>query len=347
LRFEIEFRENDIDKIIQSLNSKVGKKVSVRDFTLQLAKKNVMSTDYLFLTLKKLVALGIIESGEGEFTVKSEIGEEIANEIKEDLRNRMERTRKIFITPLEVGKFYQCPRRFWLEKIVLSRQFKERRGKVWDGEVVHLAVTLLIRSFNRGEENLEEIIEKASKEALSKYEGKTQLTLENVESFLKEFYDLIKNENFLYLIPEKEFMSIKHGIVGSPDVIGVKEDEIVPMDIKLGKLNDRRGVKKEHVLQTVGEGIVAEDYFRIPVNSVYIIYFQSNSLVKIKMTDKVRGEFFGYKKMMMKTFTSDRIPPKSRLPNYKNRVCKGCHVRPACENIERMRRLGMKHRMNF
>jgi len=42
------------------------------------------------------------------------------------------------------------------------------------------------------------------------------------------------------------------------------------------------------------------------------------------------------KKELERISTKKIIPPMSRLENAKSRVCKGCHVRPACENIEEL-----------
>ena len=339
MRLEVEFKEKDVEKIIQILNSLRGEEIDIRSLTIQLAKKSLPSTDYLFIILQKLSSFGLIESRRGFVKVKEEIKDEIVLELMSAVERRV-RKLKFFITPLEVAKFYQCPRRLWLEKVVLSRQFKEKKGKVWDGEVLHLAVNILVKRIKKGE-TVEELINEAAKEALKKYEGKTELSKETLVDFLEKFYNLINDENFSQIFSEKKIISLKHAIVGTPDLIGIRDGRAVAIDLKLGRLS-KKGVKFEHVLQSIGEAIITEDYFRIPVKYAYIIYFQSNSIAKIEITEELKKKFFSLKKEIFRMFSSNRIPPKSRLPNYRNRVCKGCHVRPACENIEKIKRIAKR-----
>ena len=340
MRFGVEVKEEDVNRLFQILNSKVGKEYELEDIIIQLAKRSIPSTDIFFLALQKLSEKNLIESRHDFINVVEKIDEQTANEIKFYIKRKVERMKKLFVTPLEVAKFYQCPRRLWLEKIILSRQFKERRGKVWDGEVVHLAISLLIKRMK--EEDIEKTIEECANIALKKFEGKTELSADTLKNFLKKFYELVKEDGFTFLFTEKTLESFKHGVIGTPDVIGIKEDSIVPMDLKFGRVS-RRGIKDEHVLQSVGEAILVEDYFRKRVDYSYLVYFQSNFLARIKITTQLKKKFFNYKNGIIKTFSSNRIPPMSRLPNFRNRVCKGCHVRPACDNIEMIKKLGRKY----
>ena len=51
------------------------------------------------------------------------------------------------------------------------------------------------------------------------------------------------------------------GIMGTPDLIAIdKKRDIVPIDLKLGRMHSK--LKEEHVLQNVGEGLLAESFFR-------------------------------------------------------------------------------------
>ena len=254
------------------------------------------------------------------------------------LESKLKKSRKLFVTPLEVSKFYQCPRRLFLEKITLSKQVKERKGRVWDGEVVHLAVNLLVKRFMKGD--VEESIEEVAKMALSKYEGKTELDKGKLIDFLSRLHGFLKGENLKSIFTEKTFESFRHGLIGTPDLVAIRQDfDVIPMDVKLGKLS-RRGIKEEHLLQCVGESILVEDFFRKRVNLAYIIYFQSNSLARINITRSMKSKFLEYKRGIEKMCRIERIPMKSRLPNYRRRVCLGCHVKEACENIESLKRIG-------
>jgi CRISPR/Cas system-associated exonuclease Cas4 (RecB family) len=150
---------------------------------------------------------------------------------------------------------------------------------------------------------------------------------------------LIKEENFANIFTEKTLQSFKVGLVGTPDMICIKEDgQIIPVDIKLGRLS-RLGVKDEHLLQNVGEAILTENFFRKKVLMSYLIYFGSNSLVKIDIDEKMKKKFLNYKKQIEKICRIGNIPEMSTLPNFKRRVCPGCHVKPACDNIETLRRI--------
>jgi len=141
------------------------------------------------------------------------------------------------------------------------------------------------------------------------------------------------------LISERTLLSLKRGIMGTPDIIAKnKNGEFVPIDIKFGRI-DRRGIKKEHLLQNIGEALLVEDFLRKKINSTYLVYFQASSAVKIELTDEMKGEFMLFKKELERISTKKIIPCMSRLENARTRVCKGCHVKPACENIEELVRI--------
>ncbi len=303
---------------------------------MQLIVKNVSSSDLLFLALQKLRGNGYIDSSKGVLEINS-IPEDEIKKVSGEIIKELSRNEKLFVTPLEVSKFYTCPRRIFLEKIALSKQFKERFGKIWDGEVIHTAINLLIK--NLGKKEIEELVEEVVKEAIEKYKDKTALTEEKVKEFILKFNDLVRDENFLTIYTERTFESFKTGLTGTPDLICIKENgETVPIDLKLGKLN-RRGVKDEHLLQITGESILVEDFFRKKINYSYLIYFESNSLARIEINDEMKRRFIGYKRKIESILKRGYIPEKSSLVNFRKRVCLGCHVKPACDNIEALSRI--------
>ena len=131
--------------------------------------------------------------------------------------------------------------------------------------------------------------------------------------------------------------------MGTPDIIARnKNDEFIPIDIKLGR-NDRRGIKKEHMLQNVGEALLVEDFLRKKINSTYLVYFQASSAVKVDLTDEIKKEFMSFKKELERMSTKKIIPYMSRFENAGARVCRGCHVRPSCENIEELCRFRRRY----
>jgi CRISPR/Cas system-associated exonuclease Cas4 (RecB family) len=335
MRFGIEFEENVFGKIFDILKQNEGKELKIDDLLKICLSNGITSSDYLFLVLQELSSRKVIESSKGIVKIGN-IPQEAIESAKEKVIERVRRIRKIFITPLEIAKFYQCPRRLWLEKITLSKQEKEKVGKVWDGEAVHLAVKLMIDNMqNEKDENF--LISKAAEEALKKYEGMVQIEKKVLEDFLIKFLELIKEENFVSVYSERTLESLREGIIGSVDVIGFKENEIVPIEIKYAAFKGR--IKKEHLLQAIGESVLVSNYFRKEVKYSYIVYFQTNSLVKIDLNENLLRQFFKLKKQMQRFYSTGRIPPKSRLPNYVKRVCQGCHVKRACDNIEILRRM--------
>ncbi|MEX2738130.1 MAG: PD-(D/E)XK nuclease family protein [Candidatus Wukongarchaeota archaeon] len=337
MRTEIEINPKDIVKIVKTINNHLNEEISLDDLLLRLLKEGVTSSDYLFIILSKLQERELVDGRHGILFIKKEVERGILKELEKKLNYEVSRKKKIFVTPLEVGKFYQCPRRFYLEKIVLSRQFKRERGRVWDGEALHSAVKMFIDNISK--KNVDELITEISRMSMGKYRGKTTITEKSVEDFLIKLHELIKEENFDFLISERTLLSLKGGLMGTPDIIARDENgEFVPIDVKLGRI-DKRGLKKEHLLQNVGEALLVEDFLRKPINRSYLIYFQASSAMNVNLTDGMKKEFMLFKKELERVSTKKIIPHVSRLENARVRVCRGCHVRPACENIEELIRI--------
>jgi len=334
MRTEIEIDDRDIVKIVKTINNHLNQEILIDDLLLELLNKKVPSSDYLFIILSELQEKKIVDGKHDHLFIKESIKENVSNYLKKKLSREVWGKKRIFVTPLEIGKFYQCPRRFYLEKVVLSRQFKKEYGGVWDGEVLHLAVKTFID--NISEKDVDKSINKISKMSMGKFKGKTTITEKSVADFLIKLHELIKEENFNFLTSERTLLSIKRGVMGTPDIISINENgECVPIDIKLGRI-DKIGIKKEHLLQNVGEALLVEDFFRKKIDRTYLIYFQADSAIKVDLTERMKKEFMLLKKELERVSTKKIIPPTSRLENAEVRVCKGCHVRPACENIEEL-----------
>ena len=333
----IEIKDKDVYTIIQILNSRLGEEVKLEEILVELLKRGGSSSDLLFLILQKLEKNGFVKGVRGVLKIERKIEKGYAEKIKREIKKKFQNYRKLFVTPLEVAKFYQCPRRLFLEKVVLAKQYKEAKGRTWDGEVVHLAVNLFIKNLLK--KPVEELVQESIKISMKKYEGKITINEEDLKDFLFRFYELLREENFKKIFTEKTFESFKHGLTGTPDLVGIKENSIIPIDLKLGRIS-RRGVKEEHILQNVGESILIEDFFRKSVDTAYLIYFGSRSLVKLEISEELKKKFLSYKKQIERMCRIGKIPEKGKLPNLKRRVCLGCHVRPSCENIEMLRRIG-------
>ncbi|OYT41922.1 MAG: hypothetical protein B6U78_02480 [Candidatus Aenigmarchaeota archaeon ex4484_224] len=337
MRIGVENKEKEIELIFSILNKKIGEERYLDEILIEMIKKNVSTSDLLFLIFKELKQRNLMEGSGRISKILEKINEEIKNEIKKKILERLEKNRKLFVTPLDVTKYFQCPRRLWLEKIVLAKQYKEKVGKVWDGELVHYATHLFI--VNRGKDEISKIIENAVEQAFEKYKNKITLEKERVIDFLWSIDNFLKEENFEIIFSEKQLESIKIGLVGKPDIIGIKKDgNVVAMDVKFGEIG-KKGIKKEHLIQNIGESLLVENFFRKEVNECFLIYFSSNATASIQINEKDKKEFLKLKRSIEKLVKTNKIPPKSKLPNYRKRVCQGCHVRKSCENIENYRRI--------
>ncbi|MCS7106024.1 MAG: PD-(D/E)XK nuclease family protein, partial [Candidatus Aenigmarchaeota archaeon] len=222
MKVGIEVKDKDIYGIAQILNFYLNEEIGLESILIKMLSKNINSSDLLFIMLQELEKRKIIEGKGGKIRIKEEIKE--VEEILKKVKFLASKNKKLFVTPLEVSKFYQCPRRLFLEKVVLAKEFKEEVGKTWDGEVVHLTLNLFIRNIMKTP--IENVIEYCVEKAVKKYEGKTNLSKESLKDFILKFYQLLKEEGFKHLFTEKTLCSFKIGLVGTPDVIGVKDDEI-------------------------------------------------------------------------------------------------------------------------
>jgi len=337
MRTRIEVNPKEIARIIKIINGHLNDEIRINDLLLELLRIKVSSSDYLFILLSKLQKIGLVEGRRGILKIKGVIDNELSHSLIEKI-NREVSKMKILVTPLEVAKFYQCPRRFYLEKVVLSRQFKKERGRVWDGEVLHLAVQMFINNLSKG--NVDELMAKIPKTTLKKYAGKITITEKDVRDFLMKLYRLTKDEKFDFLVSERTLLSIKNGLRGTPDLIARNESgEFIPIDVKLGKI-DRRGIKKEHMLQNTGEAILVEDFLRTKIDKSCLIYFRSDSVIQTELKRDIKKEFISLKRELERMSKKGVIPPMSKLPNARARVCRGCHVKPSCDNIEELSGMG-------
>ncbi len=337
MRTKIKVNLEEINRIIKIINKHLNEDVLIKDLLIELLEEKVSSSDYLFLLLSKLQKMRLVEGRRGILEIRGVIDNKVSHTLIEKINRELPKT-KIFVTPLEVAKFYQCPRRFYLEKIVLSKQFKKERGKVWDGEVLHLAVQMFINKLVK--KDVDELITIIPRITLEKYAGKTTITERAIGNFLMKLLMLIGDEKFNFLVPERTLLSIKSGLMGTPDVIARNEvGEFIPIDIKLGRI-DRKRIKKEHMLQNTGEAILVEDFLRTKVDRSYLIYFQAGSVVQTRLTKNIKKEFISFKRKLERVSMKKIIPPMSKLPNARARVCRGCHVKPSCDNIYELSGMG-------
>lgn len=335
MRIGANINTSDIYSIIQILNSYVGEEVKLETIILKMLRKNIGCSDILFLILEKLERDGIIRGRKNVIYIKVKINNNHVQKIVKYVMGEIQKNKRLFVTPLEVGKFYQCPRRLFLEKVVMAKEHKETRGKIWDGIAIHYAINLLIKNLNRMDESRS--IYHSLTHTFKKYKNRITVGYEEIRNFLMKIYETIKKEKFSIIFAEKTFQSLKVNIIGTPDLVGIKENEIIPIDIKLGRF--LKNVKEEHLIQIVGESILVENFFRKKIKMGYIIYFKSNSIVKIEIENSLKKRFLELREGVERMCTDNKIPEVGRIKNLERRVCAGCHVKSSCENIEELRKI--------
>ena len=136
MKLEINNIEENVESTLSILKSYIEKEFYVKDVLLKIFQNNILSSDFFFMFLGELKKGGFVESKK-DFVKLSKVPEEEINKIKEFIIKRTKSKKRVIITPLDVAKFYLCQRRLWLEKVVLSKQFKEEKGRNWDGEALH------------------------------------------------------------------------------------------------------------------------------------------------------------------------------------------------------------------
>ena len=70
MRTRIEVDSRDIIKIVKTINNHLDKEISIDDLLLELLKKGVTSSDYLFILLSKLQDRKFVEGRHGVLFVK-------------------------------------------------------------------------------------------------------------------------------------------------------------------------------------------------------------------------------------------------------------------------------------
>lgn len=323
MRIGIEIEERELLKAMNILRK--VEESELDSVLVSLLENRVTSSDILFMVLEELERREIISGRSGKIKLIKEIEDKLVENLRNKILGKVRMMNKIFVTPLEVSKFYLCPRRLWLEKVVLAKQEKEERGRVWDGEAVHLAAKLLFERFP--EHDPQKIVDRV----VEKYEDRITLAKAEILRFVKNLANFIEEEGLEKIFPERTVVSLKIGLIGTPDAIAIKENEIFPIDIKLGRI---RKMRREHMLQSVGEALLIQNFFRKKVDKGCLIYFDSDSLLYVNFKPELKRTFLNYRRLIERTFSSPFIPRKGSMPNLRRRVCQGCHVRRVCEQME-------------
>ncbi|MEM5811171.1 MAG: hypothetical protein QXG91_00260 [Candidatus Aenigmatarchaeota archaeon] len=324
MRFGINNLEKLVDQTFSFIKSLKGKTVNVEETLIEMFKNNFITSDIFFIFLGELKKRNLLESQKNIVTFK-EFADTDLEKIKSFIIKKTMKEKKIFITPWDIAKFYICPRRVWLEKVVLSREYKKEKGVNWDGEALHLAIKEALLGKN---------VEEAIEIALKQYEGKiVKLKKEEMLNFISKILELVKSDNFKYFCPEREILSLQYKIFGIPDIAIIDKDNVASIiEIKYGSISTE--IRKEHLIQLTGESIICSSFFRKKPAYAYLVYYKANKIVKVEITKREIKNFLLLNKKILSTFSKRSIPPMSRIPNFRNIVCPHCHVKKACDQIE-------------
>ncbi|MCS7122988.1 MAG: hypothetical protein RMJ17_00190 [Candidatus Aenigmarchaeota archaeon] len=325
MRFGINNIEQLVEQTFNLIKNLEGKTISVDEVLMEMFKNGFLTSDIFFMFLGELKKRNLIESQKNLATFKKFENKEELEKIKSFIIRKTMKEKKVILTPWDVAKFYVCPRRLWLEKVTLSRELKKEKGINWDGEALHLAIK---------EALLGKEINEAVDYVLKQYEGKiVELKKEEMSNFISKLQELIKGGNFKYFFPERQVLSLEYKLFGIPDIITIDENNNVSIiEVKYGSIEGE--VRKEHLIQLVGEVIVSSVFFRRKPIYGYLVYYKANKIAKVEIAKNEVKNFFNLSKKILLMFSRNTIPPLSRLPNFRKLICPNCHVKKACDQIE-------------
>jgi CRISPR/Cas system-associated exonuclease Cas4 (RecB family) len=335
MKIGIELDERIFQETLDIICS-IEKEKNLDEILVELLLRKVYTSDILFILLQKLSKEGYIFSDVNKIRKEKNIEEEKKKEILNYLKNKVENIvkNKIFFSSLDISKFSQCPRRFFLEKVVKSQQKKTQSS--FEGEVFHRASYLLIKNYNKIP--LEQLISQVSERVLNEFKGKVKVEKNAILSSLGFLDEFIRKYKFKFLISEPKIISIKNGLIASPDLIGISENEIIPIDLKMGSLRVKEALK----IQLLSEVVVVESFFKKEVNSAMIISLLKRKVFKLKINQEEKQKVYVIKKQIERSLLSNKIFPISNLPNFRKLICPFCHVKDICDEIEKTKKILLK-----
>jgi CRISPR/Cas system-associated exonuclease Cas4 (RecB family) len=335
MKIGIEVDERIFQEILDIVCS-IEKEKNLDEILIELLLRKVYTSDILFILLQKLSKEGYIFSHVNKIRKEKNIEEEKKKEILNYLKNKVENIvkNKIFFSSLDISKFSQCSRRFFLEKVVKSQQKKTQSS--FEGEVFHRASYLLIKNYNKIP--LEQLISQVSERVLNEFKDKVKVEKNTILSSLGFLDEFIRKHKFKFLISEPKIISIKNGLIASPDLIGISENEIIPIDLKMGSLRVKEALK----IQLLSEVVVVESFFKKEVNSAMIISLLKRKVFKLKINQEEKQKVYVIKKQIERSLLSNKIFPISNLPNFRKLICPFCHVKDICDEIEKTKRILLK-----
>ncbi|MEM0480793.1 MAG: PD-(D/E)XK nuclease family protein [Candidatus Aenigmatarchaeota archaeon] len=310
----------------------IEKEAEIDEILINLINNKIFISDQLFLLLQKLADEYYISSNSNKIKIEKEIPENYKEELVKYLVEKVKKlSNKVFFSALDISKFFQCQRRFFLEKVVKSEQKKTRSS--FEGEVFHKMAYLMINNYNKLP--LEQLVPSVTERVIKEYQNKAKVEKEkllNSASFLNQIFSKYK---FKYIIPEPYFVSLQAGLIATPDILAISEKEIVPIDLKMGSLR----VKEALRIQLLAEAVVIEKFFRKEVSSSMIISLLKRKVFKLNFSPQEKEKIFIIKKQIEKTLLKNIVPPMSNLPNFRKVVCPFCHVKEVCDTIEEVKKL--------
>ncbi len=313
-----------VPNIFDEIFEEISNNKSINEILINLILKRIYFSDLLFLILKKLKEDKKIEVKKNKIYIIEKIDENYLKNLKEYFSNEVKKfENKIFFSPLDISKFYQCERRFYLEKFLNVAQKKSKKS--YEGEIIHFAIKEFFKNY------LKYDIDEIAKNIKKKYkinEGETK-----IKEHLNFLYTFLRKNKFNLAIPEFKIVALKKGIFCSLDLIAIKGNEVYPIEIKLSFRK-----KFSTKLQLIGQAIALENYLRKKIDKVILIGLNTKKYFIFKISESEKLKFYKYLKKIKKVILSDKLPKIKQITLKKN-VCKYCHVKEVCEKIEKTKKL--------
>lgn len=127
----------------------------------------------------------------------------------------------------------------------------------------------------------------------------------------------LKKENVIY---SKLLYSKKYNIQGKPDFIFKKGNKYIPVELKSGKIKDKKIANKGDILQLIAYFLIIEDIYNGKITYGKIVYSDYTFIIKNKPHLK-RKLLKTLKKMRLMLKTGKGIPVNS-FQNCKHCLCR-------------------------
>jgi len=279
------------------------------------------------------------------------------------------------ISVTDLISFQYCPRKLYLQKIL--KIVKPPKEALIKGSIRHQVydkinkkepeiVKQITSKFNlmQIEELYKEVYSELLREAIR--ESRKELESLNIDlgQFFKETWPLIMSESkkralnafkfsqthnvfgeelWLRLTPKIEsevyILSERLGLKGIIDQIEIYEKEVVPYELKSGKMPEK-GVWPNHKIQIGAYILVLEDAYNKSIKEAFVKYLEKDESRQVTMNPFLKDEILELIKEVNETLVLREIPAFVKNENK----CKSCEIKNKCRDEPLLRSLLLNNR---